>query len=314
MPRKNQSKEKAKEKRTGRPAKESSQEHQGPDKTMMALRKIASAALFAIIIFLALDGYLNRWGVVRILIDWHTLELRGTDGSAWYLKSRKDFKLVKIEKPDQIFRLENLAAFDQQYREDGSYRLYFRISDSGSVRLQSLYQAISSVDSSERIQGALAEAQRAYQNLVRLLGFDTTAVPDTIPLQRDEWRTPVVENDLMAGQDDNVGSAVVRLLSRSPQVLVGLGIGIAASAGVDLLEGKVYLAVSREDCFQLDRLKVGARVGAWEGKSIDILWAFGKVDTPPIPSSGRIPVGNEPDSVGSSDAMLNSDPPEDDVY
>ena len=147
MARKDRSKDKPKEKQNESSAKGSPQDHSAPDKTMMALRKIASALLAGIIIFLGLDGYLNRWGVVRTLIDWHTLELRGTDGSAWYLKSTREFKLVKIEEPEQIFRAEDLAAFDQPFRDDGMYRLYFRISDSGSVRLQSLYQAISSVDS-----------------------------------------------------------------------------------------------------------------------------------------------------------------------
>lgn len=285
-------------------------DHGGPDKTMMALRKIATAVLVGAIIFLALDGYLNRWGVVRTLVDWHTLELRGTDGSAWYLKSTRDFRLVKIEDPERIFRAENLAAFDQPYRDEGMYRLYFRISDSGSVRLQSLYQAISSVDSTERIQQALDEAQRAYRNLVRLLGFDTAAVSDSIPIQRDEMRPPVVENDMLARQDDNVGGAVVRLLSRSPQVLVGLGIGVAASAGVDLLEGKTYCAVARENCFQMENLKVGVRVGAWEGKSIDILWAFGKVEVPKPNVPRQMVAPQEPETLMPADTGYVSEAPD----
>jgi hypothetical protein len=302
MARTKSKKEKEREKQTASAQDTASPEHTGPDKTMIALRKIASAILVSVIIFLALDGYLNRWGVVRTLIDWHTLELRGTDGSAWYLKSTKNFKLIKIDDPEQIFRAENLAAFDQPFREEGMYRLYFRISDSGSIRLQSLYQAISSVDSTERIQQALDEAQRAYRNLVRLLGFDTTVVADSIPFQQDEQRVPVVENDMMARQDDNVGSAVVRLLSRSPQVLVGLGIGIAASAGVDLMEGKTYCAVSPDDCFRLDLLKVGVRVGAWEGKSIDILWAFGKVDSPRPRAPRQMPVREVPETLSTADS------------
>jgi hypothetical protein len=283
-------------------------DHAGSDKTMVGLRKIVMAIVVALIIFLALDGYLNRWGVVRTLIDWHTLELRGTDGSAWYLKSTRDFRLIRIEDPEQIFRTENLAAFDQPYREEGMYRLYFRISDSGSVRLQSLYQAISSVDSTERIQKALGDAQRAYHNLIRLLGIDTTVASDSIPLRRDEWRPPVVENDLMTVQDEDMKTAVVRFLSRSPQVLVGLGIGIAASAGADLLEGKTYCAVAREDCFRLDRLKVGARVGAWEGKSIDILWAFGKVEVPAERAPRQMPVRAEPESLKQADSSSFSVP------
>ncbi len=303
MARTKSKKDKGREKPDSATASEAAHEHTGPDKTMVALRKIASVILVAVIIFLALDGYLNRWGVVRMLIDWHTLELRGTDGSAWYLKSTKDFKLVKIENPEQIFRAEALARFDQPFRERGMYRLYFRISDSGSVRLQALHQAIASVDSTERIQTALDEAQRVYRNLVRLLGFDTTAVADSIAFQREEGRTPVVENDLMARQDDNVGTAVVRLLSRSPQVLVGLGLGIAASAGVDLLEGKTYCAVSEDDCFQLDRLKVGVRVGAWEGKSIDILWAFGKVEAPAPEVPRQLTVDATPETLSAADSI-----------
>ena len=114
----------------------------------------------------------------------------------------------------------------------------------------------------------------------------------------------------MASQDDNVGKAVVRLLSRSPQVLVGLGIGIAASAGADLFEGRVYCAVSREDCFRLDRLKVGARVGAWEGKSIDILWAFGKVDSPRSRAPRQMPIRTVPDSIVPADSTGFSESPD----
>lgn len=269
----------------------------GPDKTMIALRKIAATIVVACIIFLGLDGYFNRWGVVRTLIDWHTLELRGTDGSVWYLKSSRDFKLVEIKEPGQILRTESLAAFDQPYRDEGACRLYFRISDSGSVRLQALYEILASVDTAEQIQRTVNEAERAYRNLVQLLGFDTVAVADSIPLQRDEPRTPVIENSLASNQDDAVGTTVVRLLRKSPHVLVGLGIGIVASAGADLLEGRTYVAVARHDCFQLERLRVGARVGAWQGKSIDILWAFGKIEPAPVTGPRQIPVTATPDSL-----------------
>jgi len=288
----------------------SPQDHAGPDKTMIALRKLATTIVVACIIFLGVDGYFNRWGVVRTLIDWHTLELRGTDGSAWYLKSSRDFKLFEISDPEQIFRAENLAAFDQPYRDEGTYRLYFRISDSGSVRLQALYQILASVDTAEQIRRTVEEAERAYRNLVQLLGFDTTAAVDSIPLQRDQLRTPVVENSLASSQDEGMGPAVVRLLSKSPQVLVGLGIGIAASAGADLLEGRTYVAVARQDCFRLDHLRVGARVGAWQGKSIDILWAFAKIESS-LPSAPRqMPVTTIPDTLMSADSSALAAPPD----
>lgn len=302
MARKERPKEKSRDKHNETSAKESFAEQVEPDKTMIGLRKIATTILVACIIFLGLDGYFNRWGVVRTLIDWHTLELRGTDGSAWYLKSSSDFKLIEIDDPERIFSAENLAAFDQPYRDEGAYRLYFRISDSGSVRLQALYQVLASVDSTEQIQRTVEEAERAYRNLVRLLGFDTTAVADSIPLRRDGLRTPVVENSVAQSQDDAVGTTVVRFLSKSPQVLVGLGIGIAASAGADLLEGRTYVAVARGDCFRLDRLRVGARVGAWQGKSIDILWAFGRIDPPSPMGPRQMPVTAIPDSLEPADS------------
>lgn len=310
MARKDRSKDKSKDKHSETLSKEPPQGQAGPDKTMLALRKIATTVVVASIIFLGVDGYFNRWGVVRTLIDWHTLELRGTDGSAWYLKSSRDFKLFEIQDPEQIFRAENLAAFDQPYRDEGAYRLYFRISDSGSVRLQALYQILASVDTAEQIRRTVEEAERAYRNLVQLLGFDTTVAVDSIPLQRDELRTPVVENSFVPNQDEGVGPTVVRLLSKSPQVLVGLGIGIAASAGADLLEGRTYVAVARQDCFRFDRLRVGARVGAWQGKSIDILWAFGKIESsaPSVPR--QMPVTTTPDSLVPADSSASTVPPD----
>jgi hypothetical protein len=45
------------------------------------------------------------------------------------------------------------------------------------------------------------------------------------------------------------------------------------------LRGNAYVAISKDDVFRLDSVKVGSRVGKWEGLPIDILWVFARQDT-----------------------------------
>ncbi len=282
--------------------KKKEDEHAGEqikDKGIEFLKKVGGILLLACIIFLGLDGYFNRWGFVRTMIDWNTLELEGVDGSAWRLKAKRDFKVLKIEDTQPLVTTAGLATFDEPYRNQGYVRLYFRISDSTSTRLQTLYGELAKVDTGESLRKTLDDAGRAYHTMLQAFGIE--AEPEkpesTIVPPRQKPSGPVhqeisgIEEDISGMQQEpNLGRAIARMVARSPQVLVGLGIGVAAAAGADMLEGKTYLAYADHDVFRMNNLRVGARVGMWEGKSIDILWAFAKMDKTESPGEIQAPI------------------------
>ncbi len=107
------------------------------------------------------------------------------------------------------------------------------------------------------------------------------------------------------GEPSDEVVAVAKKLMSDPRVLAGVGIGIVASAGIDLLRGNAYLAYSKDDVFRLDTLKVGSRVGTWEGSPIDILWAFGKQDT-----SGGVKLWKDSTAAATADSGKKAAPNE----
>ncbi len=239
------------------------------------LQKYAAVLLLGLIVVAFVDGYFGHWGIVRTLISLNTLELRDRSDRAWQLVERRDFQLVKINDVRTIVNTDSLLVFDQPYREAGYYRLYFRSSDSSSARLQKMYQAVLSLDTTQTIQHAVEDARRAYQNLQRILHGSRSAANDSVTPGRPDSALKIARGDITLGSGDEA-SAVLRKLVSDPHVLAGVGIGIAASVAVDLFQGNAYLALSKEDVFRLDSIKVGSRVGVWEGTPIDIVWAFGK--------------------------------------
>ena len=242
------------------------------------LRKYAAILLFAVIAVVVIDGYFSNWSIVRTLISLNTLQLRDRADHTWDLLERRDFRLVKVNDVRSIVDTDSLLSFDKPYREAGYYRLYFRSSDSSSANLQKMYQALLSYDTAQTIQRTVQDAQRAYGNLQRILRLNKSTGQDTVkPIRIDSARKIVASDVPIAPGDEAM--AVMRKVISDPHVLAGVGIGIVASAGIDLLRGNAYVAYSRDDVFRLDTLKVGSRVGMWEGLPIDILWAFGKQDT-----------------------------------
>jgi hypothetical protein len=242
------------------------------------LQKAATILLFALIVFLVVDAYFNDWSFVRSLASLNTLELSDTSGGSWDLIARRDFQLVRIKSGQNILSADSLLVFDQPYRDAGYYRLYFRNSDSSSARLQRMYQTLLRTDSTQVIKRTVEDAQRAYLNLRKILHANRPALADTSAHGNPDSLLQVAKSDLALGTGTET-SIIVRRIVSNPQVLVGVGIGIAASAGVDLLKGDVFLALAKEDVYRLDSLKVGTRVGRWEGSPIDILWAFAKQDS-----------------------------------
>ncbi len=246
------------------------------------LRKYAAVLLFAIIVVVVTDGYFSNWSILRTLISLNTLRLTDRSDHTWDLLERRDFRLVKVDDVRSIVNTDSLLLFDKLYREAGYYRLYFRSSDSSSTKLEKMYQTLLSYDTAQTIQHAVQDAQRAYANLGRILRLGKSGVQDTTKPAKADSSKNVVESGVADVQSDEA-MAVVRKVISDPHILAGVGIGIVASAGIDLLRGNAYVAYSEDDVFRLDTLKVGSRVGTWEGLPIDILWAFGKQDT-----SGRV--------------------------
>ena len=242
------------------------------------LRKYAAILLFAVIAVVVIDGYFSNWSIVRTLVSLNTLQLRDRADHTWELLERGDFHLVKVTDVRSILYTDSLLAFDKPYREAGYYRLYFRSSDSSSTKLQKMYQALLSYDTTQTIQHTVQDAQRAYGNLERILRLNKSGMQDTTEPERVDSAKSVVASDVTMAPGDEAMAVVKKVIS-DPHVLAGVGIGIVASAGIDLLRGNAYVAYANDDVFRLDTLKVGSRVGTWEGTPIDILWAFGKQDT-----------------------------------
>jgi hypothetical protein len=206
------------------------------------------------------------------------LQLKDKSGRTWDLIARKDFQILRIKDVQRVVNADSLLTLDQPYRNTGFYRVYFRNSDSSSVKLQRMYQALLNLDTAQTIKHTFEDADRAYRNLQRILHPGQTIPGDSISRGRRDSSKTTSRSDLALGSGDET-SAVIRKIMSNPQVLVGAGIGIAAVAGADLLRGDAYVAFSKENVFRLDSIMVGTRVGSWEGSPIDILWTFAPRDT-----------------------------------
>lgn len=242
------------------------------------LQKATAILLLALIVFVGIDGYFNKWSIVRTLANLNTLQLKDTSGKVWELTARQDFQILRVNDIRRIVNTDSLFAFDQPYRDAHFYRLYFRNSDSSSARLQRLYQTLLSVDSSQTIRHTVEDAERAYRNLQWILHPGQAVAPDSSGTVGRDSSKKISRGDLALGSGDETESVVRKYVS-SPQVLLGAGLGIVASAGIDLLRGDAFVAYSKDDAFHLDSLSLGSQVGMWEGSPIDILWAFAPQDS-----------------------------------
>ncbi len=242
------------------------------------LQKATAILLLALIVFIGSDAYFNNWSIVRTLVSLNTLQLKEMSGKTWELVARRDFQILKIENIRRIANTDSLFSYDQPYRDAGFYRLYFRNSDSSSARLQRMYQTLLSVDSAQTIRRTVEDAERAYLNLQRILHPNRSIPGDSASRGQHDSTTKVSKGNLTLGSGDETASVIRKIVS-NPQVLIGAGIGIVASAGVDLLRGDAYVAFSKENVFRFDSIAVGSHVGLWQGLPIDILWVFAPKDT-----------------------------------
>lgn len=256
-------------------------------RSVIRASRLVIVVLVAVACVVATDGIFNRWDLARMLLHWNTLELRGTDGEDWMLDAPGDCRVQKIEDPRTIVVFDSLAAFDRPHREAGLYRLYFRISDSVSTTLAAISAGLAEVDSTGELRRTVAQGEQVYRNLLRLFGSDTTgAAPaaeqtmaspeklsDTLALHRSPAGEVAFE-DLGGVSEKDMGRLFGKVVGKSPTILIGIGVGVAASAGLDLLKGEAYVAVASEDVFRMEALEAGARAGRWEGKDIDIFWVF----------------------------------------
>ena len=241
------------------------------------LRKLVAVILLAMAAFAATDGYFNEWKTSKRLLYWNRLELKEHNESTWHLTSRIDFRMIGIPDVRTITIPESLKVFDQPLRDSGYYRLYFRFSDTASVQLQKMYQTLSSLDTSRILQRTVEDAKKAFQNIQGLLGKSPAPVSDTTFVHTNDSSNQISQITLTMNPEDEA-AFVIKKLFGSPQVILGVGIGMALSAGVDLLRGDAYCAIAKSDVFRTDSLKIGAYAGTWEGMPIDILWAMKKVE------------------------------------
>jgi hypothetical protein len=228
--------------------------------------------------FVGFDGYINRWGVVKEFLNWNSLELHFSNGSSRKLKAGKDFTVERIENVQTVINPDSLVPLDRPYREQGLYRLYFRMSDSSTAKINRLYETLYRFDTTGQMTKQLEDVKLAYQRLRKVLHLDSLSQHDTLASLPSDSQKFTASTNLSFGSDQNVKAAFNRLL-KNPHVLVGLGIGAAASFGIGLLEGDAYVAFAPSDAFGFDSLVVGPTAGLWEGKSIDILWTLTPRDT-----------------------------------
>jgi hypothetical protein len=236
--------------------------------------------LFALVAFLAYDGYSNKWKYVKLVVYNDVLELQSTAGAPFELKAVRDFRFAEI--PDSALALseELVLRLDTLYRDSGQYRIYFRLSDAQSDRLEKLYQTLAMIDTGESVKKTVGDVQMVYRNVKRALGLDTTQTDDTVRVIVPDTAGAFYETKIASGTESDFARALGRSVAKNPQVLIGLGVGLAASAGFDLLGGQVFVAWSAQDRFGVDSLLVGARVGKWEGRDVDVLWVYGqRIDT-----------------------------------
>jgi hypothetical protein len=238
-------------------------------------RTLAAVVLFALIAFAGSDGYFNEWKTFRRLGSWNTLELRDRGDSTWQLTARRDFWLLSIADIRSITVPESLAKFDQSYGDSGYYRIYFRMSDTSSSRLQRMADFLALVDTGRALSRSVDDAKRALRNLGKLLGGPKPLVKDTIPSGNRDTTERLLRSSQSLGTEDEA-IAVARKIATNPQVIIGLGLGIAASTGIEMLRGNAFCAISEKDVFRVDSIKAGARTGKWEGSSIDIMWVLAK--------------------------------------
>lgn len=249
-------------------------------------RKIIAILVLALIAFAASDGYFNEWRTIKRIWNWNTLELQGQNNSVWHLKAWHDFQLIKIPDVRTVTHTDSLLVFDQTLRDSGYYRLYFRPSDSASVHLQKMYRTLISYDTAGAITRSIEDTKKAYRNIQLFFGLDSATAHDSLVNRKSDTTKQLSHTSLSLGGDEETSVALKKLLG-SPQVIVGVGIGIAISAGSDLLKGGAYCAIAKDDVFRIDSIKIGMRTGMWEGSPIDILWVLKKKDNKQISDSTK---------------------------
>lgn len=235
---------------------------------------MAAVILFALIAFVGSDGYFNEWKTFRRLRYWNTLELKSRSNSTWQLTARRDFRILSIADVRSITIPESLVAFDRPYRDSGSYRIYFRLSDTSSSRLQRMTDILALVDTGRALSRSVDDAKRALRNLGELLGGTKQLARDTIPFGSRDTAGSLSRSSQSLGREDEA-IAIARKVATNPQVIIGLGLGVAASTGIEMLRGDAFCAIAKKDVFRVDSIQAGARTGRWEGSPIDIVWVLG---------------------------------------
>jgi hypothetical protein len=255
--------------------------HQEPRKSFAerirsALKMTLLALVLAVAAFIGVDGYLNEWALSHKLMHGGELTLTDGRGDEWTLNEQSDFVLLPVDDIGQITNPDSLMAFDRRYA--GYYRLYFRLSDSLSAKLKRLSDAAAKVDTGRMIERSIADAQTAYGVLRRIVGLDSGAIRDTSRVVAADTAVRKVESGMAMGSEQALSKVATQIL-KQPQVIAGIGVGLAAAAGMEAFQSENYLAFSRTNVFRIGEVSAAVRSGKWEGRPIDILWIFAQEDT-----------------------------------
>jgi len=257
-----------------------SQEPRKPfgERIRSAVKTVLIAVVLAVAAFVGVDGYLNERALTSRLL--HGGELALSDGreEEWILHEEADFELIPVSDVGHIAQPESLMAFDRKYRDAGYYRLYFRLSDSLSAKLKRLSDVAAKVDTGRMIERSIADAQTAYGVLRRMVGLDSGAIRDTSRVAVADTSVRKVESGMAMGTEQALSKVATQIL-KQPQVIAGIGVGLAAAAGMEMLQGESYVAVAKTNVFRIGDVSADTRSGRWEGRPIDVLWIFAKEDT-----------------------------------
>ena len=241
------------------------------------LKRFGVMFLFAVIAFAAYDWFLNNKHFANRIINWNELTLHTQLGGTWSLKAKRDFQLVELTDTSRSISESALQEIDAPYHERGLYRMYFRLSDTESDKLQRIMNEIALIDTGRSVEKTIEQIKKSYEGARKIFGKDSASRrTDTLTILSEDSTGKPLKTDLLGGSEDEVRGQLSALVKRNPQVLIGLGVGLAASAGIMLLEGQTFLATAPENVFLVDSLVRGPRAGTWEGKPIDILWVFRK--------------------------------------
>lgn len=243
-----------------------------PGRLTSLLRSAALLLFLGLASFVTYDGLLNHKHVMMRLLHWRQLQIRLRTGHDWTMKDGREFQVVGLK--DSVLNDSAIAVIDQAYRAGGYARIYFRYADGQSDRLAQLYRNLAVIDTGETVRRSVEDITRRFHAVRRALRLEPNSYPDS--LARHDSGSPQEEigTNVIGTPEKDAVDQLKAVAKQNPAILVGIGVGIAASAGIDLLGGQTFVALSTTYDRRIDSIETGSKTGLWEGRPIDVLWCF----------------------------------------